>query len=159
MMGLGLAWRWFSVHILFRMVHVSKPENNIITQANTKQTKTRSRQPYVCSSVNVMASTSKRNGATWSRWVQQQNGRIPRLWTTFKIDQKSCQCCHKCICLYSCECVSICVCLLFSTRTWVSVVLILGMMQRLLERYWFDHDHHGQNSHIVMDWSLGCIEV
>ena len=53
MMGLGLAWRWFAVHILFRMVHISKPENNIITQENTKQTKARSRQHPMCAAASM----------------------------------------------------------------------------------------------------------
>ena len=74
------------------------------------------------SSTTVMASTNERNGATWSRWVQQQNGRIPRLWTTFAIVRQSCQCRHKSIYLYSRWCVYLCPLLFIGTHILISVL-------------------------------------
>ena len=89
----------------------------------------------MCSSANVVASTSKRKGGTRSRWVQQQNGRIPRLWTAFAIVQQSCQCYRYHIYLHSRKWVDMCACLLACTFTWASVVLMLGMMWQLSPQY------------------------
>ena len=106
---------------VLRIVRVLSTESENIVQKNNQSNKWTT-TPYSRSSTTVLATETKRNGTTKSRWMQRQNGWIRWLWAaTFTIIKQVCRCRHQFVSLLSFGWVDNRVCLFIGTYMLISL--------------------------------------